>query len=276
MIPHYTDIQYFNVIAETLNLSRASERLGVVQPTLSQSLRRLEDAAGTSLFIRKKNGMELTPAGHVFREKSQEFLQNWTKIVKEVHGILNLPQGRFKIGVHVSVGLYFLGHFLPQLLKDHPLIEVDLVHGLSREILEELVTGKVDFGLVINPRPHPDLVLKSLLKDRVGIWTSKGKYDPDQVIADFGLNQSESVLKRFNKLFSRKVSSSSLEIIADLTQKGVGVGVLPERVARLYDLQALPESPWFSDELFLCYHSERQKSQAAKIIIDAIKNTKGV
>lgn len=59
--PH--DLTYFIELSGTLNFSRASERIGISQPSLSAAIKRLEHAIGTPLFLRGKNGVTLTPAG---------------------------------------------------------------------------------------------------------------------------------------------------------------------------------------------------------------------
>ncbi|RYZ64762.1 MAG: LysR family transcriptional regulator, partial [Proteobacteria bacterium] len=74
MIPQFIDLKYFLVICETQNFSRASERLGVVQPTLSKAMVRLEDIAGVPLLIRHSSGVRVTRAGEVLRLQAQELV----------------------------------------------------------------------------------------------------------------------------------------------------------------------------------------------------------
>lgn len=57
------EIRYFVEIAGTLNFSRAAERLGVSQPTLTHAMNRLESDLGIRLFHRSKQGVQLTTAG---------------------------------------------------------------------------------------------------------------------------------------------------------------------------------------------------------------------
>ena len=271
MIPQYSDLKYFLVISDTQNFSRASERLGVVQPTLSQAVKRLEDMAGVPLFIRHKSGVSLTRAGQVLRDQASELLNSWQFLMNEVKEAEILPKGHFVLGVHPSVALYSLKKILPRLTKENDMIEISLSHGLSREILEGVVSSKIDFGLVINARKHPDLVVKKLCDDRVGLW--QGTNSNGQIlICDPSLFQTQQILKKFSKAlqFSRHLTTSNLEVAADLVAANVGVGILPERVALRAGLKPLPGTPWFQDELYLCYRKERQKSVAAKTVIAAI------
>ena len=81
MLPSPTEILYFNEIAKTSNLSRAAERLGVTQPTLSLALKRLEDTIGMPLMIRSKTGVQLTRAGQKLLTKSLTILENSQRLL---------------------------------------------------------------------------------------------------------------------------------------------------------------------------------------------------
>jgi Flp pilus assembly protein TadD len=69
------------------------------------------------------------------------------------------------------VALYSLKHFLPDLLGEFPALELNLQHDLSRRVTEAVVSLRVDIGIVVNPAPHPDLVLRKLCTDEVTFWT---------------------------------------------------------------------------------------------------------
>jgi len=276
MIPLFSDLKYFLAVVETLNMSRASERLGVVQPTLSQSLKRLEDIVGVPLFIRKKNGMELTRAGRAMTSQCRDFMSNWQYLVDAARDSEVQPLGHFKIGAHVSVAWYSFDLFLPELLNKYPKIEVSIVHGSSRELLEQLIVGKVDFGLLINPRRHPDLVIKPLCADRYSLWYVKDCVNPDVVALNPDNLRNEEVLGllKDKRSFTRKVETASYEVIAKIAASGAAIGMLPERVAKHYGLAMWDRSAFTADELCLCYLKERQKSEGSRVIIEAIKAVK--
>ena len=77
--------------------------------------------------------------------------------------------------------------------------------------------------------------------------------------------------------FKRVISSPSLEVITELTRAGAGVGLLPTRVAnRVPDLKLLTYSksvPTYNDELCVVYRPDRQKAQAAKVILEEIQKS---
>jgi DNA-binding transcriptional LysR family regulator len=144
MIPSSSDIAYFIEAASKLNFSRAAESLGISQPSLSMAIRRVEDGIGRALFIRSKRGVTLTQAGKHLLSQAHNLLDAWQNIRYKAVAAESSMEGRYVIGCHSSVALYSLPSFLPKLLKEHARIQLELVHDLSRRIVEGVVTSRID------------------------------------------------------------------------------------------------------------------------------------
>lgn len=238
MTPSFSDITYFLEVAETLNITRAAGRLGVTQPTLSAAIKRLEATLDIALLLRNKTGVQLTKAGSEFVAKSRLLLLNWEQIKADVLNKRDAVSGAYIIGCHPSVALYSLSGFLPKLISKYPDLNIRLVHDLSRKITESVINFETDFGIVVNPIKHPELVLKQLCTDEVTFWESKKpssiQKERSVLICDPSLLQSQALLSHIakkNLSFSRYIESSNLEVITDLTASGAGIGLLPARVA---------------------------------------------
>jgi DNA-binding transcriptional LysR family regulator len=282
-LPSSFDLQYFIETAHTLNISRAAERLGISQPSLSLSIKRLEDALGTDLLIRGKGGVQLTRTGQKFVTHARHLLEEWDNISKLALRGENQITGRFSIGCHQSVALYALPGFLPDLMVNNEDLEIVLNHGLSRQITDDVINFKTDFGIVVNPVEHPDLVIRHLAKDEVTLYTAaaanhkKIAAGEAVLVCDPDLLQTQSLMKAIKKKglsFQRNLTSSSLEVIVMLTAADVGVGILPGRVAsrdKANKLVPLPGAPKFQDQISLIYRADSQKSAASKIIISAMQ-----
>jgi LysR family transcriptional regulator, cell division regulator len=193
------DLVYFLELTQTKHVSRAAERLGVTQPTLSHCIKRLENAVGTALFIRTKKGIELTPAAERLRESSEELLLKWNEVMKSANDEVDEAKGLIRLGVHTAVAQYMLPQVLPQFLKQYPEIQVSLEHGLSRHVTEKVISSNLDVGFAVNPVEHPDLVIKELITDRVTLWKSKNAINNDILIVEPSLLQSQSLLQKLNK-----------------------------------------------------------------------------
>lgn len=282
MYPSFSDIIYFIEVAQTLNISRAAERLGISQPSLSIALKRLEDILDTPLLVRTKSGVQLTKAGQSFLMQAKELQQKWNSIKASINASSDSVVGHYKLGCHVSVAQYTLPHFLPTLLKSHPNLHFQLQHDLSRKICEKVISFELDFGIVVNPVPHPDLVIKQLCNDKVTFWVSSKtpKENLNTLICDTNLAQSQDLIQKLKKKklsFQRVLSSTSLEVIASLTAAGTGVGLLPTKVAeqnKSHKLKLYDESfPVYNDTICLVTRVDLPKNFATKQISESITSS---
>lgn len=266
------DIKYFITVSETLNITRASEIIGISQPALSYAVKRLESKLGGQLFIRLKNGIQLTKFGEEFKKRSHRLWYEWEQAQNLANPESGLVQGSYTIAVHPSVALYTLEYFLPQIQTEFPGLDFNFIHGLSREMTEKVISWEADFGIIVNPIEHPDLVIRRLCTDEVTIFYAENAQD--KLIYDKNLAQSQYILKTINKKihFNGVLSSSNLEVAAKLTSIGLGYGILPTRVASQYNhLKKLKDAPVFRDEICLVYRPEKHNNSVSKNIIQAIK-----
>lgn len=278
------ELNYFVEIASTLNFSRAAERLGITQPTLSMSMQRLERALEVKLFIRQKRGVTLTQAGKQLLSHTKQLLQYWHEVKSKTIASHSETQGSFIIGCHTTIALHCLSGFLPNLLEQYPKLEINLEHDISRKITERVISLAVDIGIVVNPIRHPDLIIRKLCEDEVTLWRALGKRKIQQfnsgqttIVCDPQLIQTQDLLKKCKKLglsYARIMPTSSLEVVASLTASGCGIGILPSRVAAALHpklLTRIANAPVYQDEICMLYRVENKNINAIQIIANSIK-----
>jgi DNA-binding transcriptional LysR family regulator len=286
MMPSPSDLTYFVEVATSQNISRAAERLGISQPSLTLAIQRLEQSVGTPLLIRSKKGVTLTQAGKQLQAYARELLQRWETVKGHALASAHETQGNFRIGCHPSVALYSLGGFLPDLLEKHPKLEVKLLHDLSRKIVESVIRMETDIGIAVNPVRHPDLLIRKLCDDEVTFWVGAGKRKVQDfrsgdavLICDPELIQSQDLMKKLRKAgiqYGRLLPSSSLEVVTSLVAQGAGIGVIPGRVASQASchgkrgLRRVPKAPVFYDEICLLYRVENRSIRAIQAISESI------
>ncbi len=173
MLPSFTDIYYFLEVARSTSISRAAEKLGITQPSLSAAMQRLEDKLGTLLFVRGRSGVQLTRAGRDLLDGGAELVTRWQQLKASISKREQEPGGQYVLGCHPSVAMYTLANFLPRLLQTYPSLEVKLMHDLSRKITEGVISFSIDLGIVVNPVQHPDLVIRELCHDVVSFWCAR-------------------------------------------------------------------------------------------------------
>lgn len=278
-LPSPTEISYFLELAQSQNMSRAAERLGIRQPTLSMALAKLEQTVGAQLFTRTKKGVVLTDAGNILLVKAEHLLNAWGELKTQTAQQSEQVQGQIRLGCHVSVALYSLPQFLPETLKAFPNLEFSLEHDFSRKITESVISLKLDLGIVVNPVQHPDLVIKKLAKDEVTFWRKEKLASELQkvLIADNQLVQSQTLLRKLKKnapVFEKYLTTSSLELARDLALAGAGVAILPAKVAAMGagKLHRLPGLPTYHDEICLIYRTERRTSKTLQMLSQKIQS----
>ncbi|MBU6474944.1 MAG: LysR family transcriptional regulator [Alphaproteobacteria bacterium] len=277
MVPSPADLTYFIEVAHTLNLSRAAERLGISQPSLSLAMQRLEHAVGVPLLTRGKRGVVLTQAGRQLHHHARSLLQVWEGVRTGAQTSMREIRGSYVIGCHASVALHSLSGFLPGLMAAHPDLHVSLRHDLSRKIAADVIGSKVDAGIVVNPVQHPDLIIHPLCRDEVRLWSAVKKHNPSVLVCDPDLVQTQSLLGKMKKagfVFGRIITSDNLEVIADITAHGGGIGILPAQVARRArkKLEQVAHAPVFYDEHCLIYRMENRNVKALQAINAAIRD----
>lgn len=283
MIPGASDLSYFVEVSNSQNLSRSAERLGISQPSLTLAIQRLEQSIGTPLLIRSKKGVTLTQGGKQLLAHARELLQKWETVKSHALASTHEVQGCYTIGCHASVAIYSLGGFLPDLIEKHPRLEIKLHHDLSRKITESVIRLETDIGIVVNPTQHPDLVIRKLCDDEVTFWVGDGERKVQDfrsgqavLICDPDLLQSQDLLKKLRKTgiqYGRILPSSNLEVITQLVTQGVGIGIIPGRVAaqaRSQSLRRVPKAPVFHDEICLLYRVENKPVRSIQTIGDSI------
>lgn len=285
MIPSAAELTYFLEVANSLNLSRASERLGISQPSLSLAIKRIEQSIGTPLLIRHKQGVTLTQAGKQLLAHARQLLQYWESTKSQALASYLEVQGSFTLGCHSTMAIHSVSGFLPYLLEQYPKLEIQLKHDLSRKIVEQVINLSIDIGIAANPIKHPDLIIRKLCNDEITFWTNTGKKKAESIhskhatiICDPNCSKTQTVLKQATKnniQFARVITTNSLEVVANLTAHGCGIGILPARVAKaMYpdQLKRIAKAPNYIDELCLIYRNENRDVKAIHVITQIIKD----
>lgn len=273
------DIKYFIVLKDTLNITRASEIIGITQPTMSYAIKRLETELKNQLITRQKNGVQLTKFGEEFYKRAKKLELLWEDSQRILSHDSQDVSGEFSFGIHPSVAIYFMDKLLSKTQKRYSNLDIKLIHGLSREMTTKVINWELDFGIVINPIHHPDLVIREIDKDVVTLFATKKVLTKSEakLIFDPELAQSQFILKKVNKniKYNGYIHTGNLEVVAKLASQGLGFGLLPTKVARQYTtLLPVPNAPSFKDKLCLVYRKEKHQNEISQGIIRLILDIK--
>lgn len=156
------ELKYLVALADHGHFGRAAEACFITQSTLSTQIKKLEDFLGVTLFDRSLKRVTPTPIG-------KEILQAARNVVEEAERIKELarhaqdPMARtIHLGVIPTLGPYYLPHALTLAHKKHPGLRLLLREEMTPQILQHLVDGKLDAGLLALPVSDDSLRVEPL------------------------------------------------------------------------------------------------------------------
>lgn len=283
MMPSAAELTYFLEAANTLNLSIAAKNLGMTQPALSRAIQNLEMTTGAALLIRHQRGVTLTPAGKKMLQQVKPLLQHWQNTKLEALAAHQEVQGKIKIGCHSTTAIFLHG-ILCELLEQYTGLEIELCHGYSENLTQQVIDLNLDIGIVTNPIQYPDLIIRKITETDTTLWVGKGNreiqkiHSPDSIlICNPAVRHTQIMLQqcKTRKInFRRLLKVNSIEVVASLTANGCGIGLLPSSfVQAIYGskLKRIANMPVIKDDLNLIYRKEYINVKAVQIILAAIR-----
>ena len=145
------ELLYVKTTADTGNISKAAKKLFVTQPSLSQSLQRIEDSIGTKIFVRSPDGLKLTFAGEKYYQMACQVLKIYDDFSSEITDINDLKVGHISFGVTHHLGAIVLPQILPEYNALYPGISIDLFEGSTEPQEQHLISGEMDFSIMHAP-----------------------------------------------------------------------------------------------------------------------------
>ncbi|AFK72695.1 transcriptional regulator [Pseudomonas putida SJTE-1] len=137
-------IRYFQAVAQTLNFTRAAERLNIAQPPLSRQIQQLEEHLGTALLERSRP-LQLTEAGRFFYEQSDTLLKQLEQLCENTRRIGQGQRQWLGIGFAPSTLYAVLPELIRELRRDADL-ELGLQEMTTLQQIEALKSGRIDIG----------------------------------------------------------------------------------------------------------------------------------
>ncbi|MEI7786536.1 MAG: LysR substrate-binding domain-containing protein [Betaproteobacteria bacterium] len=144
-------VRHFIAAADVGNMTRAAEMLGIAQPALSQSLRRMEDKLGVKLFDRSRRGIALNPAGSAILEELREAILRIDLAAQRAQQVAQGLAGTLTVGFTVSAVYQVLPRALRLFRKDAPDVRVVLREMPNLQQVQALDRGDIDLGILYSP-----------------------------------------------------------------------------------------------------------------------------
>jgi LysR family hca operon transcriptional activator len=155
-------LRYFVVVAEELNLQRASQRLHISAPPLLRQMRNLRDSVGVDLFRTHRRRLQLTAEGRLFLEEARTLLATAQRSVARVRQAALGEAGRLTVGCNPVAEFGILPHILAAFRKARPRVELVLRSLRTPHQIAELAADRLDVGFVCPPIRSDEFDLKEI------------------------------------------------------------------------------------------------------------------
>lgn len=144
-------LQYFLVVAQEQNITRAARVLHITQPTLSRQMTLLEEEIGAKLFCRDSRPLTLTDEGMLLRRRAEEILELMGKMEEEVSTKEEELEGTISIGCGELSSVELLTQGIARFREQHPLVMFDVYTANADQIKSRMDNGLTDIGLLLEP-----------------------------------------------------------------------------------------------------------------------------
>lgn len=229
----------FYTVAKNKHMTKASEELHISQPAISQSIKKLEDELGGTLFLRSNKGMELTSEGKMFFEYVKGALELINNAENEFTSFKDLSKGEIKIGVSTTLTKLILLEPLKKFHLDYPNINISITNDLTSNLVNDLKLGKLDF-IIFNESniKESNLELLKLKELKQGFMYNPAFYS-DDITSFKDLNKYPLILQKTqsnsrklldyislnnNAILKPKMEVVSQDLITEFVNIGLGIG----------------------------------------------------
>jgi DNA-binding transcriptional LysR family regulator len=156
----------------------AAERLHVSQSTVSTRIQSLEEQLGCILFVRNKAGSALTLAGRQFQRHASALVRAVEQARQDI-GIPKGASGTLVIGGRIGLWEAFLLRWLARMQQGHPSVSIRAESILEPELMQGMVEGHIDIGVMYTPQSRPGLKVEQLFEERLVMVSTSAEGAPE-------------------------------------------------------------------------------------------------
>lgn len=172
---NFSSMDYFVVLAQERNFTRAAQRLHITQQSLSSHIASMEKELGSQLLVRRVP-LELTYAGEVMLRYATGFQKFHNDMQREFCDISQKQKGILRVGAASTRGQMILPKTIALFQENYPNISVDLTEGSNGELHQKLLKGTVDLAIADFPEALPGIQLTEFYREENVLVIEKGLF----------------------------------------------------------------------------------------------------
>jgi LysR family transcriptional regulator, flagellar master operon regulator len=263
----------FLTVVASGNFITAAERLHVSQSTVSTRIHTLEEQLGCTLFVRNKAGATLTAAGRQFQRHASTLVRT----VEQARHDVGLPKGfsgTLVVGGRIGLWEEFLLLWLPRMQEANPQISIRAESALEPELMQGLVEGRIDIGVMYTPQSRPGLEVELLIEEQLVLVSTNPKSTPEPqdgyVYVDWGPEfyaRHSAVFPNFaGPALAANIGWLGLQHVLANGGSGYFARRIVEPLLRARRLHLVSGAPEFSMPAYVVHSVDRQEDHVRSAI----------
>jgi DNA-binding transcriptional LysR family regulator len=285
------DLRLLVNVVDTLSLTRGAERSNMSAPAASARIRKMEEALGKQLFYRTTQGLAPTSAGRTVLRHALLILRQ----VQELTGELLENAGDMRGNLRLYANTLSINEFLPAALQkfllNFPGMNIDLHERPSADIARALKQGAADIGILSADVPNDGLECMPYRTERLVLVTSCSHPLAGRAAVHFGQTleadyiglKDDTALQSFvmraayreGLAMKLRIQVNNFEALCRLVDSGVGIGVIPESVARRHAERlriaiVVLQDEWAVRDLKIAVREMRSLPAPARALIEVL------
>ncbi len=286
----FNQLQMFHTIVTEGSITKAAQKLEIAAPSVSNALKALEAEVGLPLFTRTTRRIELTEAGRLLHQQTQQPMQELPLAFESVSDLSKVPSGKVRLTTPRFVYKHLLQPIYAEFCQRYPAIELEIsVSDAAIDILKE----GYDLGIRFGDRVEQGMVARQLTTPMKEAFFASPEY-----VKQHGLPATPNELQQHKLIQYRFITSNQLvpvllndkgqtvtvempnalivndtSLMVDAALKGLGIGRIVEPlVTELIDgsqlVPVLPEYWYPYSALYVYFHKDAQKAKRVRVLID--------
>ncbi|MGG3032340.1 LysR family transcriptional regulator [Bacillus stercoris] len=286
-------LEYFYAVCQELHFTRAAEKVGISQPSLSQQIKLLEYEIGTPLFDRIGKKTALTESGKLLLQYTRKIFYEVEQAKTSIDELNGLQRGTILVGTLLTVEDYLITPTLLSFHQKYPGVKVSVFGLRTGDIHKQLIENKLDLGIVFLPMKGDELESISLSTEEMAFAVPEGHPLENQDMLDVEVLKTTPSILLPQQYFIRNLIDeackdlgflpkpifeiTTMQSLINMVMKGVGVTILPKPYLEYLNHPHIRIIPILksnlSREIGVVYRKDKYLSAATHAFISALKET---
>ncbi|MGZ3772600.1 MAG: LysR family transcriptional regulator [Pseudobdellovibrionaceae bacterium] len=270
--PNLYYLKYFVDAVELESISGAAQRNRVSHPAISRAISNLEKHLEVELLEHRKKSFKVTEAGYKVAKQAKSLLSSVSEFNSLSLGAADEEPVHFSLGLSKSLSFYYLGGLLNDIRSQFSQIKVHVSFGTTAEITEAVAKRKIDVGITIGTQKLPTLKQNIIKTGKFQLIEAKANrslretWESKSFIMTEPRFETEFLKLEYQKQFGRQLPVSfevkSWQVISELVQEGLGVGLVPDLTIKSWNKESFRvlRPSWFDCEYEVYAHSLKRLS----------------